>query len=79
MRRQRGRKLALGGKRAEDAELVAFRISEYDPWLRPLPHVGVASSQTDKPLHLRHLPAVLGPERVAGLANQARVRFAAAA
>jgi hypothetical protein len=28
---------------------------------------------------LRHLPAVLGPERVAGLANQARVRFHAAA
>ena len=28
---------------------------------------------------LRHLPAVLGPEQVAGLANQARVRFHAAA
>jgi hypothetical protein len=28
---------------------------------------------------LRHLPAVLGPERVSGLADQARVRFRAAA
>jgi hypothetical protein len=28
---------------------------------------------------LRHLPAVLGPERVAGLANTARVHFHAAA
>jgi hypothetical protein len=28
---------------------------------------------------LRHLPAVLGPERVAALAAQARVRFHAAA
>jgi hypothetical protein len=28
---------------------------------------------------LGHLPAVLGPERVVGLANQARVRFHAAA
>jgi hypothetical protein len=28
---------------------------------------------------LRQLPAVLGPERVAGLADQARVRFHAAA
>ena len=52
------RKLALGGKRAEDAELVAFRISEHDPLLRPLPHVGMASSQTDKPLHLGLLRAV---------------------
>jgi hypothetical protein len=31
------------------------------------------------PSMLRHLPAVLGPERVAGLADQARVRFHAAA
>ena len=30
------------------------------------------------PSMLRELPAVLGPERVAGLANQARVRFHAA-
>jgi hypothetical protein len=28
---------------------------------------------------LRQLPAVLGPERVAAVANQARVRFHAAA
>jgi hypothetical protein len=28
---------------------------------------------------LRQLPAVLGPERVAALANQARIRFHAAA
>ena len=28
---------------------------------------------------LRHLPAVLGPERIAGLANQARIRFHSAA
>jgi hypothetical protein len=31
------------------------------------------------PSLLRELPAVLGPERVAGLANQARVGFHAAA
>jgi hypothetical protein len=31
------------------------------------------------PKLLRHLPAVLGPERVAGLADIARVRFHAAA
>jgi hypothetical protein len=31
------------------------------------------------PSMLRQLPAVLGPERVAVLANQARVRFHAAA
>jgi hypothetical protein len=31
------------------------------------------------PSMLRALPAVLGPERVAGLADQARVRFHAAA
>jgi hypothetical protein len=31
------------------------------------------------PSMLRALPPVLGPERVAGLANQARVRFHAAA
>jgi hypothetical protein len=31
------------------------------------------------PSMLRQLPAVLGPERVAGLANQARIRFHAAA
>jgi hypothetical protein len=31
------------------------------------------------PSMLRELPAVLGPERVAGLANQARMRFHAAA
>jgi hypothetical protein len=31
------------------------------------------------PSMLRQLPAVLGPERVAGLADQARVRFHAAA
>ena len=31
------------------------------------------------PSMLRHLPAVLGPERVAALANQARIRFHAAA
>jgi len=31
------------------------------------------------PSMLRHLPAVLGPERVAVLANQARIRFRAAA
>jgi hypothetical protein len=31
------------------------------------------------PSMLRHLPAVLGPERVVGLADQARVRFHAAA
>jgi hypothetical protein len=31
------------------------------------------------PSMLRALPAVLGPERVAGLANQARIRFHAAA
>jgi hypothetical protein len=31
------------------------------------------------PCMLRELPAVLGPERVAGLAHQARVRFHAAA
>jgi len=31
------------------------------------------------PRMLRELPAVLGPERVAGLADQARVRFHAAA
>jgi hypothetical protein len=30
------------------------------------------------PSMLRELPAVLGPERVAGLADQARVRFQAA-
>jgi hypothetical protein len=28
---------------------------------------------------LREIPAVLGPERVAALANQARIRFHAAA
>jgi hypothetical protein len=31
------------------------------------------------PRMLRQLPAVLGPERVVGLADQARVRFHAAA
>jgi hypothetical protein len=31
------------------------------------------------PSMLRHLPAVVGPERVANLADQARVRFHAAA
>ena len=31
------------------------------------------------PSMLRQLPAVLGPERVVGLANQARIRFHAAA
>jgi hypothetical protein len=31
------------------------------------------------PSMLRTLPAVLGPERVAGLTDQARVRFHAAA
>jgi len=31
------------------------------------------------PSMLRQLPAVLGPERVAAVANQARVRFRAAA
>jgi hypothetical protein len=31
------------------------------------------------PSMLRQIPAVLGPERVADLANQARVRFHAAA
>jgi hypothetical protein len=31
------------------------------------------------PSMLRQLPTVLGPERVAALANQARVRFHAAA
>jgi hypothetical protein len=31
------------------------------------------------PSMLRHLPAVLGPERVAAVANQARIRFRAAA
>ena len=31
------------------------------------------------PSMLRQLPAVLGPERVAGLADQARTRFHAAA
>jgi hypothetical protein len=34
---------------------------------------------TRLPSLLRGLPAVLGPERVAGLADQARVRFHAAA
>ena len=31
------------------------------------------------PIMLRELPAVLGPERVVSLANQARIRFHAAA
>ena len=31
------------------------------------------------PSRLRQLPAVLGPERVAAVANQARIRFRAAA
>src|SRR6266511_2676818 len=52
------RALGLGGKRPQDAELVAFRVGEHDPGLRPLTHVGMAGSQADQALHLGLLRAV---------------------
>jgi hypothetical protein len=44
--------LGVGGKRTQDAELVAFRIGEHNPAHRPLAHVREPGTQTDQSLHL---------------------------
>jgi hypothetical protein len=49
------------------------------PWGKAIVNGVLVVSARRLPSMLRQLPAVLGPERVAGLANQARVRFHAAA
>ena len=48
------------------------------PWGKVVPQGVPVVSARRLPSMLRALPAVLGPERVAVLANQARVRFHAA-
>src|SRR6266540_6864004 len=55
-------RLGVGGKRAEDAELVAFRVGEHHPGDLALAHVGTSGSQTDQPLHLRLVRAVNRPD-----------------
>jgi hypothetical protein len=49
------------------------------PWGKVVTHGVPVVSARRLPSMLRQLPAVLGPERVAAVANQARVRFHAAA
>ena len=49
------------------------------PWGKVVTYGVPVVSARRLPSMLRQLPAVLGPERVAAVANQARVRFHAAA
>jgi hypothetical protein len=49
------------------------------PWGRVVMEGVPVVTSRRLPSMLRQLPAVLGPERVAAVANQARVRFRAAA
>ena len=49
------------------------------PWGKVLVNGVPVVSARRLPSMLRQLPAVLGPQRVADLANQARVRFHASA
>jgi len=49
------------------------------PWGKAVVHGVPVVTARRLPSMLRALPAVLGPERVAGLADRARVRFHAAA
>ena len=49
------------------------------PWGKVVTQGVPVVSARRLPSMLRQLPAVLGPERVAWLANQARIRFHAAA
>ena len=49
------------------------------PWGKVVTHGVPVVAAKRLPSMLRQLPAVLAPERVAGLANEARIRFHAAA
>jgi hypothetical protein len=56
------RPLGAGGKRAEDAELVAFWVGEHHPGHFALTYVGTAGAEPEQPLHLRLVRAVNWPQ-----------------
>ena len=51
-----------GRQRAQDAELVAFRVGQHRPRLAALAHVGPPGAQGDEPGHLRLDRAVSRPD-----------------